>query len=173
MGSNPSWFTGDDRPVEKVSYDTLTAADGFLDRTGFRLPTEAQWEYACRGGTTTPWWCGSKRESIGELLAGNIADLTRAQNLTRRGRTPGPHEAWSDGAAIHAPVGNYRANPFGLHDVLGNVWEWCRDWYSAESHPAAARAGDGLCPAGDDVLWRVYRGGAARHDALRAAATSR
>ena len=127
-------------PVEQVSWDEC---DRELSRLGLMLPTEAQWEYGCRGGKSTVWWPGQEREEL--LGAANLADRSAAKG----GATwqalkvwPGTDSSFLDGYVVHAPVGNFRANGFGLHDVHGNVYEWCRDWIAGyETRP---RAGDGL-----------------------------
>jgi len=134
MGSNPSYFKGPKLPVANVSWDDC---QDFLtklrEKTGrkFTLPTEAQWEYACRAGTTT-------RYSFGDSDAG----------LAEHG--------WysvNSGAKNH-PVGEKKSNPWGLYDMHGNVWEWCADRYgnypsNEVSDPAGAASGAS----------RVYRGG--------------
>ena len=122
IGSNPSWFTGDlNRPVEGVSWNDatnycrlLTAGERTAGRLpagwGYRLPTEAEWEYACRAWTTT-------RFSYG--------DDQGYTNLT--------NYAWyydNSGSTVH-PVGQKLANPWGLVDMHGNVSEWCQDWHGA------------------------------------------
>ncbi|MEQ1729882.1 MAG: formylglycine-generating enzyme family protein, partial [Vicinamibacterales bacterium] len=120
MGSNPSWGVGSQRPVETVSWNnamaycaTLTATEGAAGRIPvgyqYRLPTEAEWEYCCRAGTTTEYWCGSTI-SCGQ---GNFA-----LNF---------HTGSSCSAGSTAVVGTYPANDWGLHDTAGNVWEWCLD----------------------------------------------
>lgn len=135
MGSNPSNFVsvpgGPDHPVEQVSWHDCQRA---LHRLGLRLPTEAQWEYGARAGTSTPWWCGAGRESIGETQAGNLFDkkTRESEELTR---SWGEWMPWEDQHTVHAPVGWYAANPFGLHDTIGNVWEWCEDRYLPYSVP--------------------------------------
>jgi formylglycine-generating enzyme required for sulfatase activity len=83
------------------------------DSWEFRLPTEAQWEYACRAGTTTA-------TSFGDKLSSKQANF---QGKPYNGAEAGPSLKRA------APVGSYPANPWGLHDVHGNVFEWCRDWY--------------------------------------------
>jgi formylglycine-generating enzyme required for sulfatase activity len=107
-------------PVEQVSWNDCVHV---LDRLGLALPSEAQWEYAARAGTSTVWWTGSDRTSLAG--AANLADTY--------GKTHG-NELWSaweagldDGNTVPAEIGSYRANGFGLHDVAGNVLEWCLD----------------------------------------------
>lgn len=94
------------RPIMKVSwFDATTYAQWLNDITGedFRLPTEAEWEYACRAGTKTDY-------SFGEKITEEQANFDRSNNRTM-------------------PVGSYQPNPFGLYEMHGNVWEWCADWY--------------------------------------------
>jgi formylglycine-generating enzyme required for sulfatase activity len=100
-------------------------------------PTEAQWEYATRAGTGTVWWTGSDSASLegGANLAGPSEAKIAADEWE-------PNEGWpDDGHLYHAPVGTFAANPFGLHEVSGNVWEWCRDW--AGSYDLPVEHGDG------------------------------
>lgn len=111
-------FIDFDHPVETVNWHDAVKQ---LARLGWWLPQEAVWEYACRAGTTTPWWC-DRAELSG---CANLADQ-RFHASDPRGW---PSEDWDDGRSLHAPVGSYRANPFGLHDMIGNVAEWCYDQY--------------------------------------------
>ncbi len=150
----------DDRhPVEQVDWSecrTLLAQHGLL------LPTEAQWEHACRASSTSPWSC-----ELDELVThANVGD--RAAARTTRWKTC---EGWEDGFVIHAPVGSFAPNSFGLFDMHGNVWEWCRDLYG--SHESAHAAGDGLRLRGDGSGSRVYRGGAFSVPAARARSSHR
>jgi formylglycine-generating enzyme required for sulfatase activity len=138
-------------PVDSLALDDCRRA---LARLGLDIPTEAQWEYAARGGTDTPWWTGADRESL--RGAANLADQAAA-----RAHAPWPDvQDWpdlDDGWVSHAPVGTFAANPFGLHDVCGNVMEWCRDPYGPYTVPV--EPGTGLRKAPDRGVF-VQRGGA-------------
>jgi len=125
MGSDPSAFSGCGAtcPVEMVSWTDVAGAGGFLERlnlahgtTAYRLPTEAEWEYAARAGTVT-------RYSHGDVL--------ECGDLCERCATHAAHMWWcgNAGSTTH-PVGEKPPNPWGLFDMHGNVWEWVADWYS-------------------------------------------
>jgi formylglycine-generating enzyme required for sulfatase activity len=141
-------------PVEQVSWKDC---DRLMRRFGFCLPTEAQWEYACRAGTDTPWWTGGDRESL--RGAANVADATAAKEVSHW--PTGDWPEFSDGFYKHAPVDAFRPNPFGLHNVHGNVMEWCRDAWGDYGR-GNARVGDGL-RVWKTILYsssaRVQRGG--------------
>ena len=120
-----------------------------LERLGLVLPTEAQWEYAARAGTTTAWWTGNQRGST--RGAANLAGS-------------------ADCYGSHAPVGNYAANGFGLHDTIGNIEELCQDSYG--SYTDEVRPGNGerkVLNAGP----RTFRGGTWRHSAKYARSAGR
>jgi formylglycine-generating enzyme required for sulfatase activity len=167
MGKNPSYFskTGpgkedvqnekstDDFPVEKVSYrdaldfiSALKKKDAGNGRT-YRLPTEAEWEYACRGGpnaTTKPF-------HFGDSLVSDQAnfDGTQPYGSTRKGKYLERTEK----------VGNYnKPNSLGLHDMHGNVAEWCADFYDADAYKGSKK--ERTDPVGPlNGSWRVIRGG--------------
>jgi formylglycine-generating enzyme required for sulfatase activity len=103
---------------------TWTQCRDLLLWLGLELPSEAQWEYGARGGTDMPWWTGFERESLRGKV--NLAD----QSAKRGGAPWDSIEDWpdlDDGFPCHAPVGSLPANPYGLHEVVGNVYEWCAD----------------------------------------------
>jgi formylglycine-generating enzyme required for sulfatase activity len=145
-------------PVEQVSWEDCSRT---LARLGFALPTEAQWEYAARAGTDTIWFTGDERQTLAGFV--NLADA-----FLRSAEGPGSwsYETWlDDGYPSTAPVGTYNANAFGLHDLSGNVWEWCRDRLERFTEPV--RAGDGERSAREDFR-RILRGGGWGDSALNA-----
>lgn len=154
-GANPSRWRGDRNPVEQLRwsdalkfcnrrseleglqpcYDLKTLACDF-DATGYRLPTEAEWEYACRAGTTTAYFFGNSPAKLGTY-------------------------AWFDrnSGGRPRPVGQKEPNPWGLYDMAGNVWEWCNDYYQVDYYTEAPRENPRGPKAGQN---RVLRGGAWR-----------
>ncbi|HTU23004.1 MAG TPA: SUMF1/EgtB/PvdO family nonheme iron enzyme [Gemmataceae bacterium] len=156
MGDNPSRFKDHDRPVEQISWDdcqAFCAKLGQLTGKRFRLPTEAEWEYACRAGTTTPFHFG---DTIGTDQANYDGNSTygRGNKGTYRQQT--------------TPVGSFPANAWGLFDMHGNVWEWCQDWYGPYSKedikdPQNINSGEA----------RVLRGGSWCDDPLGCRSASR
>ncbi|MGC4014767.1 MAG: SUMF1/EgtB/PvdO family nonheme iron enzyme [Luteolibacter sp.] len=153
MGRNPSSFQGPDRPVEQVSWFD---AEAFLKTAGnqLRLPTEAEWEFACRAGTASAYANGETPADLSEM-------------------------GWW-GRSVEGPVGNSgpetsevglrKPNLFGLHDMHGNVYEWCADYYAPDAY-AKATAKDPKGPDSGDE--RVLRGGAWETDAAHCRSANR
>jgi formylglycine-generating enzyme required for sulfatase activity len=140
MGSNPSRFKFPsidvpskqvpNRPVEKVSWSMIAGASGFMAQTGMRLPTEAEWEYAHRAGTTTAFhgFTGYPNGTNDDTLVGHIGWYDLNSNQQTR------------------PVGGKAGNGYGLHDMAGNVFEWVNDWHGpysagAQTNPAGPMTG--------------------------------
>jgi formylglycine-generating enzyme required for sulfatase activity len=152
MGSNPSYSQSPSSdvpanqvpnlPVEQVSWNMIAGAGGFMAQTGMRLPTEAEWEYAYRAGTTTAFhgFTGYLNGTNDDTLVGSIAWW-------------GSCCGGNSGGYTH-PVGQKLGNGFGLHDMAGNVWEWVNDWYGSYSSGAQT---DPTGPATGSS--RVWRGG--------------
>ena len=164
MGTTPSRYAGDARPVERVSYDMIRGSvngagwpthnqvedDSFMGKLRsktnalFDLPTEAQWEYACRAGAATTW-------NNGTTITNKYSD----GNLNKLGRN---NYNCNDGKGgynnCHTKVGSYLPNVWGLYDMHGNVYEWCLDWYDSYS-------GDAVDPKGPEGKYysRIIRGG--------------
>jgi formylglycine-generating enzyme required for sulfatase activity len=136
MGTDPSYFKGPNRPVEYVSWTDCQAFIAQLNTLGrgtFRLPSEAEWEYACRGGSTTRWYFGN----------------TEAQLVDY---------AWysANAGSVTHNVGLKLPNAFGLYDMSGNVYEWCQDWYHSTYAGAPTDGSAWEVPVG---TYRVLRGG--------------
>ena len=146
--------TGRDPVVCVNAADAEAYAAWLSQRTGerYRLPTEAEWEYAARAGTTTARYWGDDRD--GERRNSNVADESLRRAL-HDGRDPEGYVPWDDGFAFTAPVGSFAANPFGLYDMLGNVWEWMADCWHADYRGAPA---DGSAWRQGDCRGRVLRG---------------
>jgi formylglycine-generating enzyme required for sulfatase activity len=160
MGSNPSHFKdcGGNCPVEQVSWDD---AQNFInklnernDRFRYSLPTEAEWEYACRAGTTGDY--AGDLDSMAWYANNSGNSYIDAGSLYRNDEHNFVTHIINNGNRTHM-VGTKQPNAFGLYDMLGNVWEWCEDWY----HPNYERApSDGTAWLTDgEQKMRVLRGG--------------
>jgi sulfatase modifying factor 1 len=165
---NPGFPQGDDHPVVLVSWNDAQAYSAWRSREEkavYRLPTEAEWEYACRAGTQT-WLSFGDDPSLAYLYA-NLADgaLEAAQpGHVMRQRLVDVAKEPRDGYAYTAPVGHFKPNAFGLYDMHGNVWEWCRDRFQRASYRQLDRkivTVDPQGPADRDEYGdlRVLRGG--------------
>jgi formylglycine-generating enzyme required for sulfatase activity len=185
MGDNPSYFPDPERPVEQVRWEDAVGfakklnerlardypsnAKGLIDgweRLQFRLPTEAEWEYACRAGTTGDTYVGdldlkSRDQTKAEVLdsiawyGGNSGlryDLEKSMEMT-----------WLEDLQAEEKRGGTRKvaqklpNAWGLYDMLGNVWEWCQDWYGEYPADPVDRVEDPIGPTEGTI--RVIRGG--------------
>ena len=144
MGTNPAHFKGPTRPVERVSWrDAQAFCRKLSEKEGvrYRLPTEAEWEYACRAGTTTEWYWGDRWD---ETLAW-VGPPTEGQT---------------------SPVGAGPPNPWGLYDTIGNVWEWCEDYHgmygaAGQVDPNTTQGKRRVCRGGGTYsIWRYARAAA-------------
>jgi len=136
MGKNPSHSKGENKPVEQVSWNEAAEFCRKLSEqegVEYRLPTEAEWEYACRAGTSTAYSFGNDASGLGE------------------------YSWYSDNSdnTTHA-VGQKLPNPWGLYDMHGNVWEWCHDWHGGYKTEQVLIDPKGAASGG----WPVLRGGA-------------
>jgi formylglycine-generating enzyme required for sulfatase activity len=148
LGENPSSKKGADNPVERVSWiDAVEFCARLSEKEGveYRLPTEAEWEYACRGGTTTKYSFGDDRSQLRNFAWYEV-------NAERR----------------HHPVGQKKPNPWGLYDMHGNVREWCQDWYG--DYPSGSTTDPTGAASGS---LRVSRGGGWRSVAAICRSASR
>jgi formylglycine-generating enzyme required for sulfatase activity len=142
----------DKQPVVNVSWeDAVAFAKWLSQKTGqtYRLPTEAEWEYAARAGTKTSRFWGNSPDEACEYA--NVADLTAKKRWPR----------WTtfqcdDKFSVAAPVGSFKSNGFGIYDMLGNVWEWIEDVYNSEAYTKLPKNNPVYQGSGE---YRVMRGG--------------
>jgi formylglycine-generating enzyme required for sulfatase activity len=140
MEDNPSFVEGDDHPVETITWnDAVEFCRRLSEKDGarYRLPTEAEWEYACRAGTTTAFYTGDTLSTDQANYNGEADDPKKGLN---RDET--------------TPVGSFEPNAWGLHDMHGNVWEWCSDWHAPYG---TQQVTDPKGP--DEGTTRIVRGG--------------
>jgi formylglycine-generating enzyme len=152
---DPGFPQTDDHPVVDVSFNDATAFAQWLSRKEaktYRLPTEAEWEYACRAGTTTRYWAGDDPEGLPKIA--NLYDATTAKRFPEWNKYA---LQASDGFVFTAPVGSFQPNAFGLYDMHGNAWQWVSDWYGADYY-AKSPVEDPQGPA--TGIRHVRRGGA-------------
>jgi len=178
---NPGFPQEDDHPVVCVSWNDAKAYCDWLTKTRegtYRLPTEAEWEYACKAGIDTWYSCGNDPDTVYEH--GNVADAALEQKhpgLVLYQRIVKLEPGDGDGFVYTAPVGSRKPNPWGLHDVHGNAWEWVADKYEELHYRARIKAiakakkideeevvvvdptGPETTPAHEYGDWRVLRGG--------------
>ncbi|MDJ0633777.1 MAG: SUMF1/EgtB/PvdO family nonheme iron enzyme [Xenococcaceae cyanobacterium MO_188.B29] len=144
LDPDPSSFKGDNHPVEQVSWDEAVEFCQRLSQQtgkGYRLPSEAEWEYACRAGTTTPF-------HFGETITTDLANYEG--NYTYANEPKGQYREET------TPVGSFSPNAFGLYDMHGNVWEWCEDnWH--DNYNGASADGSAWRSGSDNL--KVLRGG--------------
>jgi formylglycine-generating enzyme required for sulfatase activity len=158
LNLTPSNFKGDDLPVESVSWldaeEFCLRLSKLCDRN-YQLPSEAQWEYACRAGTTTPFHCGN---TISSDIANYRAQDWKIEETTYSGK-------YSQGELgefrkTTIPVGSLKlANQFGLYDMHGNVWEWCLDHWHENYQKAPTDSSEWLDTKASENTSRVRRGG--------------
>ncbi len=149
---NPGFEQTDEHPVVNVTWNDAVAFCQWLSRKEgktYRLPTEAEWEYACRAGTTTRYQVGEDPEGL--AVVGNLADGTAHEKFPDWVAI-----AARDGYVFTAPVGRFTPNAWGLLDMHGNVWEWCSDWYAKDYYGRSAAEDSG---GPDPASLRVLRGG--------------
>lgn len=171
MGSNPSYYGGDARPVEHVSYNMIRGTvagtnwptDGSVDASSFMgvmrentgmtfdLPTEAQWEFACRAGTTTA--LNSGKDLTSTNTCPNVAEVGRYKNNQNDGKGGYP--------SYHTKVGSYLPNAWGLFDMHGNVQEWCLDWFGSYeigsvTNPVGVNTGTYRVARSSSVYYAAY-----------------
>lgn len=151
---NPGFRQGDDHPVVNVTWNDAVALSQWLsvkEGKAYRLPTEAEWEYACRAGTRTRYYSGDDPQILLEVANTFAAD-------TKAGRSDWTIYATAghDGFEFTAPVGSFTPNPWSLYDMHGNVWEWVADWYGDNYYAASPIENP---PGPDRGEVRVRRGG--------------
>jgi len=158
MGVNPSYFKGDKLPVDEVRwYDANDFCKKLSQMEGkaYRLPTEAEWEYACRAGTNTPFSFGETISTDQANYNGDYIYEDGQKGINRQKTTE---------------VGSFVPNAFGLYDMHGNVWEWCRDWYGENYYLNSPS----LDPQGPSFgQYHVRRGGSWYFDAVICRSASR
>jgi sulfatase modifying factor 1 len=154
---NPGFSQTDEHALGNVSWDDAIAFCRWLserDKAVYRLPTEAEWEFACRAGTTTWYSSGERDESLQRVA--NLADAAHREQHPSFTWC----RSWNDGHPFTAPVGRFQPNAFGLYDMHGNVWEWCADRFDAKYYGRSPEENpQGPPPPAPDEAPHVFRGG--------------
>ena len=175
---NPGFEQADDHPVVCVNWHDADAFCKWLSKKEskkYRLPTEAEFEYAARAGTTTRFSYGEADESLKGNA--NLADESLLTKMDKKialqgapkGNKSGGIAKWDDGYPFTSPVSKFKANPWGLFDMHGNVWTWCKDWSVNRYQPGAVDD-----PAGPEAgKGRVIRGGSWSMGPLRCRSANR
>jgi formylglycine-generating enzyme required for sulfatase activity len=156
---SPGFTQGDDHPVVCVSWNDANRFCEWLgqkDGRKYRLPTEAEWEFACRAGTTTRFFTGDEPGSLKGYA--NVADASFKARFPNRTAFD-----FDDGYVFTSPVGSFKPNPWGLYDMTGNVWQWCEDGYGPKFYGASTHD-DPIGKSNDSR--RVLRGGSWIDDVL-------
>jgi formylglycine-generating enzyme required for sulfatase activity len=151
----PGFPQTDDHPVLNVTWNDAVAFCGWLSRKEgqtYRLPSEAEWEYACRAGTTTRYFHGNDPAGLPKF-----ARLINALSDKEYANVQDQVHFLKPGESLTAKVGSYQPNPWGLFDMTGNVWEWTSDWYG-EDYYAHSPTSDPRGPTNANV--KIRRGGA-------------
>ena len=163
MGQNPSKYQNDEHPVENVSWEDCQVFFEKIDREvpGLELclPTEAQWEYACRAGTQTAYWFGDMIDGEQANFAGSYSHRPALADgsILANGSLRAGGETEEKGGT--APVKTYPSNSWGLYEMHGNVLEWCQDWYAPYENVTV------IDPKGPDKgVGRVLHGGSWNND---------
>jgi len=156
----------DSHPVVNVSWnDSVEFIKWLSKKEGreYRLPTEAEWEYCCRAGSESHFSTGDSLVSLRGF--GNVLDTSYKGTYPNNDDTVYQPFPFADGFVYTSPVGRFKTNGFGLHDMHGNVWEWCSDWYSNDFYATSLQGNPPVAvpltdPEGPDSgSLRVYRGG--------------
>jgi formylglycine-generating enzyme len=176
--TSPGFPQTEQHPVVAVSWgDARNFCQWLSNKEGraCRLPSEAEWEYACRAGTDSVFHAGNEISSIRRVA--NVGDLSLKKEFQKANHVAG----WNDQSPFTQPVGQLEPNQFGLYDMHGNVGEWCQDWFSREYYSRSPS----IDPQGpiEPTQWRVVRGGSwfnspincrasGRHDGISTAAST-
>jgi formylglycine-generating enzyme required for sulfatase activity len=157
------WKQTDEHPVVNVTWNDAVKFCEWLSRKEkktYALPTEAEWEYACRAGTGTRYSSGDAEASLKKVA--NITDASLKAKLDADFAKTWVFQSWDDGHPFTAPVGSFQPNAWGLYDMHGNVFQWCADWYG-ETYYADSPIKDPKSP--ESGKYRVLRGGSWADDA--------